>query len=352
MIKARIKVALNKRGAPSVNASKDKHYVAGQEVNIVDLVNGDVVDGIDVWYKLDNGSFVWSGGVEGITAIQPQSPLDLPIDPELLQWPIEQYGINDIWKSFKGNGIKIGILDTGVQKDHPELVHSIKLGYNFVGNNDDYDDWDGHGTHCAGIIASKGLRSVFGVSPNAELYIAKIMNSVNSGIRENVLLGALDWMVGKVDIISISGGIPDDLIKIEQKIDELTGHQNIVVVAAIGNQGASPDGQYPAKYKACISVGAVDIQGKLWDGTVRYNDLTICAPGVDIKSTWKGSSYTTETGTSMATPFVSGIVALLKQRDPSLNPSKIKNTLFKYSQRKKEGGFSFNLIQPKSTLQL
>ncbi|MFT7158466.1 MAG: hypothetical protein ACI8Q1_003498, partial [Parvicella sp.] len=53
MIKAKIKVALNKRGAPSVNASKDKHYVAGQEVNIVDLINGDMVDGIDVWYKLD-----------------------------------------------------------------------------------------------------------------------------------------------------------------------------------------------------------------------------------------------------------------------------------------------------------
>jgi subtilisin family serine protease len=329
MIKARIKVALNKRGAPSVNASKDKHYVAGQEVNIVDLVNGDVVDGIDVWYKLDNGSFVWSGGVEGTASINIDNR-DLH-DFKIIDfdWSTKSGFVPQEWRATKGKNVKIGILDSGVSSVHPNLKH-ITEDSNLLNNasKSTYtrlfpcEDKTGHGTECAGIIgAMAGIqKGINGISNQSDLYISKVDNE-EWGRSTKYFISAMNHLIDKeIDIISISTEFGDyaqskfdkDLKDLAEKVLD---KGVVICVAARDNQHLLKDShsRFPLFFfPNVIGIGCIDSQFFVNKQSPDYlEELDFIVPIIPMPTTTVDTEgrYSMRQGSSFSTPWTAGIIA-------------------------------------------
>ena len=260
------------------------------------------------------------------------------------------YGINmidapNMWKaSYRGQGIKVAIIDTGCDVNHVSLKDNIAGVRNFTPeDNKDPNvviDRVGHGTHVAGIVAANGkVDSVIGAAPEAELYILKALDRTGSG-KSSWVINAVNYAVDlKVDVISMSLGMPEKDNKLERAIKNAI-RNNILVVCAAGNEG---DGNYddfeysyPAAYVDVIAVGAVDKKAVPAPFSNANLVIDCVAPGVDIISTYPNNRFASLSGTSMAAPYVSGTVALLKNwsRDVfqrELTESELYAQLIKYT---------------------
>lgn len=224
------------------------------------------------------------------------------------------------WTKSKGQGIKIAVLDTGCDPDHPDLQNRIIGGRNFTdddhGDENNFSDYNGHGTHVAGTIAAEeNGKGVVGVAPQAELLIIKVLDRNGSGTYEGIISGLQYAIEQKVDIISMSLGGPVDHPLLHKTIQQAV-NQGILVVCAAGNEGDSDDKTdeftYPGSYNEIISVGAVDLDRRSSDFSNSNNQVDLVAPGERILSTYLNGGYATLSGTSMAAPHVSGALALLK----------------------------------------
>ena len=251
----------------------------------------------------------------------------------VLDESVPQINVDDVWnEGLTGRGIDIAVLDTGIHDEHPAL--NVEKEVDFTGEGT--DDLNGHGTHVAGIIASTDS-TYKGVAYGADLFNVKVLNQTGSGYASDVIAG-IDWSVENgAEVISMSLGATvdpcDGTDPLSQAVDEAV-NKGVVVVASAGNNG--PDAgtiTSPGCAKNAITVGAVDdndnvpswsSRGPTDDGRVKPD---ILAPGVSIVSTWKDNSFKSLSGTSMSTPFVAGIAALLLEKKPSLTPSQIKDVL-------------------------
>ncbi len=231
-----------------------------------------------------------------------------------------------------GNGIKVCIVDTGVDDSHPSL-NPLIAQYDYVNNDGDATDDEGHGTHVAGIISSRD--SVYkGVAPDASLMAVKVLDSAGSGFMSTVIVG-IDWcVVNGADVINLSlgGGAFTSTCDGDPSAIAVNNAvvQGVVVVAASGNNGYINAISAPACASQAITVGAVD-NG---DGRTSFSNegpqLDVVAPGVNISSLnapIDGGGFTSKTGTSMATPHVAGLAALLLETDPSLSPIQVSSTI-------------------------
>jgi len=246
-------------------------------------------------------------------------------------WPIQ---INR--ENITGTNYTICVIDTGINASHPALQGQVIAQYDFCADNSncqtndtEAEDVYGHGTHVAGIIASTD--SYFrGIAPGVKLAIAKAFNADGSA-TDSSIAEAIEWCINNsetynISVISMSwgGGGPfnssntNDCLNVSSTITALLSNasaKNITLVAAAGNNGWTNGIMYPACLSNVISVGAVGRASDLPASFSNSGDLLdIWAPGVNITSTCKdGVNWTNESGTSMATPFVSGAVALLFQ---------------------------------------
>ena len=234
-------------------------------------------------------------------------------------------GINTInapfmWEqNITGKNVKIAVIDTGCDMNHEGLKSNIIGGRNFTtednGDPDIYQDYNGHGTHVCGTIA--GLMNnmgVVGVAPDAKLIILKVLEKSGSGTLVSII-DAINYAIElKVDIISMSLGTKSDIQELHDVIIKAV-NSNILVVCATGNEGDGNDitneFSYPAGYNEVISVGAVDENKSAAMFTNSNKEVDIVAPGVNIISTHINGRYANLSGTSMATPHVSGALALL-----------------------------------------
>ncbi|MGL5329813.1 MAG: S8 family peptidase [Peptostreptococcaceae bacterium] len=235
------------------------------------------------------------------------------------------YGINmihakSIWgKSKQGEGVNIAVIDSGCDIEHENLKNCIVGVKNFTDednkNSNIVIDRVGHGTHVTGIIASNGINGIVGVAPNVNIYVLKAINKTGSG-KLGWVINAIYYAIEKnVDIISMSLGMSSSNNKLEKAIKEAV-NKNILVVCAAGNEG---DGNandfqysYPAGYVDVISVGAVDKKANPAYFSNANLEVDVVAPGVEIISTFPNNGYAVLSGTSMATPYVTGTLALLK----------------------------------------
>ncbi|MBT2689521.1 S8 family peptidase [Bacillus sp. ISL-47] len=244
---------------------------------------------------------------------QEEEVKEVPKGVELIQAP-------KIWNETKGKGIKVAVLDTGCDVNHPDLKDRIVGGRNFTdddsSNPDIFTDYNGHGTHVAGTIAAQeNDAGVIGVAPEAELLIVKVLNKNGSGQYEWIINGIHYAIEQNADVISMSLGGPADVPELYNAIKAAV-KKNILVVCAAGNEGDGDDSTdefaYPGCYNEVISVGAISLERDSSEFTNSHNEIDCVAPGEGILSTYLNGKYATLSGTSMAAPHVSGALALIK----------------------------------------
>lgn len=247
-----------------------------------------------------------------------------------------------------GSGRKVVVLDTGYNYTHPELISSYLGGKDFVNNDNDPMDDEGHGSHVAGIITADGVDPrARGVAPDAGVIAGKVLDQNGSGYFSDVV-AAIYWVVDGsdgvygnaddlgADAISLSlgtgapylykgfcdGVLPDLTNAIKYAVQK-----NITVVVAAGNSG-NPGVSIPGCISYSTTVGAVGSTDKVASFSGRGNALDITAPGVSILSSILGSAYATWSGTSMATPMITGVIALVKNAHPAYTQSQVESKLF------------------------
>lgn len=220
--------------------------------------------------------------------------------------------------NITGRGVKVAIIDTGCQKDHPLLNSVVMSGKNFTseGSADDFNDLNGHGTHVAGIVAGSHSGGVYGIAPNVELIICKALDRNGSGDSTSVA-NAIEYAISKgANIINMSLGMSCDDWDLHNAVKKAI-ENGISVVCAAGNSGDGRDDtdecDYPGCYDEVICVGAIDCNCNVSKFSNSNKFVDIVAPGEDIVSTVPNNNIKTMTGTSMATPCISGALALIKE---------------------------------------
>lgn len=253
---------------------------------------------------------------------------------------------------------KVCIIDTGYTLSHPDLINSGVTGDDGYGSNDTgnwYQDGNGHGTHVAGTISAVGgnNQGVVGVNRNGQLglHIVKVFNDSGNWAYGSDLIAAIDQcQKAGANVTSMSlGGSGSS--QAEQAAFDASYAQGMLHIAAAGNAGNSTK-SFPASYNAVVSVAAVD-SNEAKASFSQYNDqVEIAAPGVGVQSTYKDGGYKSLSGTSMATPHVSGVAALVWSHYPQCSASQIRNALNKTARDKGAVGrdtqFGFGIIDAKA----
>ena len=209
----------------------------------------------------------------------------------------------------EGAGVRVALLDSGIDPDHLDLKANYRGGYDFV--NDDSQPWDdnGHGTEVAGVLAARenGV-GLIGVAPQAELFAIKVLGSDAKGSISDVAKG-LEWAIEHgMDVVNMSLGTPEDSPTLHEAV-RAAWEAGLVLVAPTGNE----TGQvlYPAAYSQVIAVTATDRDDKLAWFSNTGSQVELAAPGEEIPTTYPGSRYRLARGTSFAAPHVAGTAALL-----------------------------------------
>jgi len=236
-----------------------------------------------------------------------------------LPWGVDRIGAPIVHGYDRGSGIKVAILDTGIDYDHPDLHDNYMSGIDYVNDDDDPMDDQGHGTHCAGIVAAMDNEiGVIGVAPEASLYGVKVLDNEGHGHNSDIIAG-IEWSVNNdMQVISMSFGGRQSTSALQEACDAAS-NRGVVLVAAAGNRGSNwmPSGSnwdivdYPAKYESVIAVAATDSMDERPYWSSMGASVELAAPGVNINSTYWDDTYTTKQGTSMACPHVSGTAALI-----------------------------------------
>jgi len=231
---------------------------------------------------------------------------------ERMNYGLRLQGVPEQWKLSKGEGVTVAVIDTGFPR-HDEFDGQILCAMNFT-NSPIEDSVQGHSTHVCGIIAAKENNiGVVGGAPNAKLIVVKALNDSGSGTDESISNAILFAIDQKADIINMSLGAANEVagsFRNTQAAIELAASKGIICIAASGNESSSKVA-VPACFPECISVGAVDSEKERANFSNIGDDLDFVGVGVDIFSTYLNNSYATLSGTSMATPIISAIAALV-----------------------------------------
>lgn len=259
-----------------------------------------------------------------------------------------------------GQGRKVVVLDTGYNYTHPELSSSYLGGKDFVNNDSDPLDDDGHGSHVAGLITGDGVDGkAKGVASAAGIISGKVLDAQGSGYFSDVV-EAIYWAVDGpdglpgtgddfgADAINLSlgtsapylykgycdGVLPDLTAAIKHATDK-----NVTVAVAAGNSG-SAGVSLPGCISYSLTVGAVDKYDRVASFSGRGSALDLTAPGVSLYSAWLGSQYVYASGTSMATPVAAGVVALVKYAHSGYTSTQVRDALTKTA--KDLGSYGFD----------
>ncbi|MEW1904706.1 type VII secretion-associated serine protease mycosin [Streptomyces sp. NPDC056488] len=273
------------------------------------------------------------------------------------QWGLEALHTADAWRTTKGEGVTVAVLDTGVDADHPDLEGSVLPGHDLIGFGAERGDraWARHGTAMAGIIAGHGhgpdgRDGVLGIAPEAGILPVRVILESSDKARDKArksrgtaLAQGIRWAADHgADVINLSLGDDSESAHPDAGEDAAVQYalsKGVAVVASAGNGGEKGDHvSYPAAYPGVIAVTAVDRYGTRASFSTRRWYATVSAPGVDIVIADPDRRYYEGWGTSAAAAFVSGAVALVRAAHPDLTPAQIKTLLIDTARsRPKEG---------------
>ncbi len=259
-------------------------------------------------------------------------------------WGVKHIRSGLVHATETGLNVGVAIVDSGIDYDHPDLKANYGGGYDFHNGDDDPLDDDGHGTHVAGTVAAaRNEVGVIGVAPDATIYALKALGT-NGGSYSNVI-SSLQWIVdhnaavrnnlkpGHIEILVAnhsygSSGDPGTLVRAAFDNSYAAG---VLHIAAAGNGGNRPGNRdtvgFPAKYSSVVAVAATDSKDKRPTFSATGPDLEISAPGVSINSTYPNRRYRSMSGTSMASPHVAGVAALIFAGNATLKPEDARTIL-------------------------
>jgi subtilisin family serine protease len=233
------------------------------------------------------------------------------------------------WGGSTGKGVRIAVVDSGIEHDHPALEGSVRGGvaieYNEEAENNlrtveesQPFDLTGHGTACAGIIHA--------IAPEAELYSVRVLGKGGAG-RALQFAGGLDWAVENgmhVCNLSLSTRL-EEYYGLLHRVTDDAYFKNVILISAVNN---IPAPSYPSLYSSVISVAAHEGQDPF---TYYYNPdppVEFGAPGIDVTVAWNNKAYMRATGNSFAAPHIAGIVGLISANHPNLTPFQVKAVLY------------------------
>ncbi len=339
--------------SPKINSflrQKAQQFI-GKEIPLIILTDGrlrssekqqiaDLGGNLKYTYTLIDGAAlsIDSGKLPELAELSFIESIEFDADTKVvLAQSTKQIGADRVWNEFgvEGSGVKIAVLDTGIDNDHPDL-QNVVLEQDFTGEGT--DDGHGHGTHVASTAAGSGALSAGlnkGVAPKASLIDVKVLDRTGSGKMSDTIAGIQFAVLNGADIISMSLGsqLPCTGIDASSLAADAAVGQGVTVVAAAGNLGPLPGTiTSPGCAKDVITVGAVDrldnvapfsSRGPTLDGRTKPD---VVAPGVLILAAQAGGTYVLMSGTSMATPHVSGVVALILS-GKKLSPAQVKEVI-------------------------
>ncbi|RJL34513.1 S8 family peptidase [Bailinhaonella thermotolerans] len=320
------------------------------------------IDGAAVKVAKDQAASFWSALVDGGRARALRSGVDrLWLDRKVrptLERSVPLIGAPEAWKAgHDGAGVKVAVLDTGVDATHPDLAGKVTASRSFI-DGEEVTDRHGHGTHVASTVAGTGAASGGrrkGVAPGASLLVGKVLSDAGEGSWSQVIDG-MEWAVAsgaKVVSMSLGGGLSDGTDPASQAVDRLTESGGALFVIAAGNQGPTSGGvDAPGAATSALTVAATDKS----DGMAEFSSAgpravdgalkpDIAAPGKHIVAARAAGSemcrdscsqpgdgpvderHTSASGTSMATPHVAGAAAVLAQHHPDWPPARLKAAL-------------------------
>jgi len=253
---------------------------------------------------------------------------DILNNEQLVPWGINKIISPFLRSKFTGKGVKIAILDSGVNFKHPDFSSNIKNGYNVITPKALPIDDCGHGTLVIGVIAAQDNKfGVVGIAPNAAIYPVKVLDQDGEGNIDDVIKG-IDWCIdNNIQIINMSFAIKEDSPDLHNAIVKAL-HAGIIIVASANNSFGGVVG-YPASYEEVISVTAIDKKLSIAKSSPQ-GKIDFSAPGVNIITTSNNCYYKECEGTSFATPYVSGIISLILE-----NPKEfglVKKNKYQYSE--------------------
>jgi subtilisin len=245
------------------------------------------------------------------SAARPAVTLPPGVNAAEVPWGISRVDAPAAWAVTQGDGVKVAVIDTGIDCTHPDLRANCAGGYNAVGSGAPTDD-NGHGSHVSGTIAGVLDGSgVVGVAPKARLYAVKVLDSQGSGGLVSIIKGLIWAGNNHMDVANMSLGAPMGTIfmRAALKYAQLRG---VAVLAAAGNDGGSVN--YPGAYPEAIAVAALAPDETIARFSSRGREVAFIAPGVGVRSSIPGGGYDEWSGTSMATPHMTGLAALAVSR--------------------------------------
>jgi subtilisin family serine protease len=337
---------------PFLKSVPDKDRVPGSYIIVLKESGGHVPDVANEMARLHGFqvNFVYESALKGFAATIPDERVkELLSDPRIdyiepdqtvhtctqtLDWGVSATGA-DSSSTISGDGqnavsgVRIYIIDTGIQTNHHDL--NVVGGVNYS-TGSSYADGNGHGTHVAGIAAARDNDSyTVGMAPGAPLYAVRVLNNNGSGTTSGVIAG-VNWVklqkqnnpsVPMVANMSLGGGVSSSL---DQAVANCIS-AGVVVCVAAGNSGADASTSSPARVPSAITVGAFGSNNTLASWSNYGSLVDIEAPGVNILSTYKNSGTATLSGTSMATPHVTGAAALFLSSHTSATPAQVRDSL-------------------------
>jgi subtilisin len=298
-------------------------HLVGYDVNRyeVPIVTAQLAEGeINALRQNDNVAMVEDDapcyaleGAFGHLAVENQpSPL-----AETIPAGVQQVNAPQAWGFSQGKGLRVAVVDTGIDFNHPDLQPNYVGGASFVPGAATPMDDNGHGTHCAGTIAAAiDGSNVVGVAPLASLYAVKVLDQNGSGQFSWIIAG-LDWCIQNgIHVVSMSLGAPTAPAAVKTMCDA-AWNRGLLLVAAAGNaqivnpvQPPASNVGSPANYQNVIAVSAIDSSNVIAEFSSRGPEVDVCAPGVSVLSDKLGGGTTVMSGTSMACPCVAGVAAV------------------------------------------
>ena len=241
----------------------------------------------------------------------------------------------NLWKGRTGRGVKVAIVDSGIDTKHPALEGKIKASFEAVPEGGQIvfkpstsGDQAGHGTACAGIITS--------IAPEVELYSIKVLGPTGSGTGEMFLMGVDFAIKQKMQVVNLSLGTTkrDFWMPMHDLLDRAY-RERVLLVAAANNL---PQASSPSIFSSSIVSVVKRAGGEPFNFGYQYGEvIELVAPGVQVETTWPGGGYRQLTGNSFAAPYITGIIALLVESRPDLTPFQIKTILYAIAQRNQLG---------------